>query len=213
MKIQQGDILIRMTKSGEQMWISQRLVVDKCKTDNGYLRICRLRNKKSVRPCDLAKSKEFLPDSGKAWRWGKNQNGYYYCYDNIPDRKPTFYRSRLGSKTELKDALKSLKGKFKDNLKQYAKQEIIKNVVGNVQNVDMQYYMYQAPVSFNQKQAAELAEALAWCRYLTETLKDNSYKNLGINKKRDLYGCAVELLATKQLEGMHVKSAAYLRNK
>ncbi len=214
MKIQQGDILIRMTKSGgEQLWISQRLVVDKCGINDSYIRFSRTSYKKSVRACDLAKSKEFLPDSGKAWRWGKNQHGYYYCYDNIPDRKPTFYRSKLGSKQELKEALNELKGQFKDNLKEFAKREMLKEALKNVQNTDMQYYMYQAPVAFNMQQATELAEALAWCRYLTKTLQEGSYRKLGINKKEDVYSYASELLAKKKLEGMHVKSAAYLRNK
>ncbi len=215
MQIQQGDILIKTTKTGkEQLWINQRLVSNKC--DVGYLYLkdkARRKYKNSVRACDLAKSKEFLPDSGKAWRWGKTQHGYYYCYDNIPDRKPTYYRSKLGTEQELKDALNALKNNNKDNLKNYAKQEMLKAIQNTTQNTDIQYYMYQSPVAFNQKQAGELAEALAWCKYLVNSLESKGYKRLGINKIQDFYTIATELLSAKKLEGLNIESPAYLRNK
>ncbi len=191
MQVQQGDILLRTTKAGsEQLWISQRLVVDKCEIGNLYLKDrARRLYKKSVRACDLAKSKEFLPDSGKAWRWGRNQNGYYYCYDNIPDRKPTFYRSKLGSEQELKEALNELKSGQKESLKEFAK------------------------VLFEQRKAKELSESLAWCRFMKQQVQDKLYGSFGIRNQSDFFSICCDILQSKNLEGLKVKSPAYLRNK
>lgn len=108
MNLQPTDIIIRKTDGMETLWLSQRLVMEVCGVDDNNLHVGRQRYKKSVRACDLAKSKEFLPDSGKAWRWAKTSSGFYYCLDNIPDRAPKFYRSMFGAKESLKEALKGL---------------------------------------------------------------------------------------------------------
>ncbi len=214
MQIQQGDILIKTTKTGrEQLWISQRLVVVELNNSDGLLRKNRTKYKNSVPACDLAKSKEFLPDSGKAWRWGKNRHGYYYCYDNIPDRKPTYYRSKLGTEQELKDALNALKGRQKDSLKEYAKREMLLNALSAVKNTDIRYYMYDADFLFSQQEAKSMAEAVSWCRYLTEKVKNKQIIDLGIRKIEDFYTYAAELISARNLKGLRTKTAASLRNK
>lgn len=74
-----------------------------CGIENLYIKTSRIRYKKSVRSCDLAKAKEFLPDSGKAWRWAKTQQGFYYCLDNIPNKAPKCYRSLFGDAQALRE--------------------------------------------------------------------------------------------------------------
>lgn len=65
MNLQPTDIIIRKTDGTETLWLSQRLVMEVCGIEEDFLRSkARDRYKKSVRACDLAKSKEFLPDSG-----------------------------------------------------------------------------------------------------------------------------------------------------
>ncbi len=123
MNLQPTDIIIRKTDGTETLWLSQRLVMEVCGIEESYLKDrVRPAYKKSVRACDLAKSKEFLPDSGKAWRWAKTSSGFYYCLDNIPDRAPKFYRSMFGAKESLKEALKGLentsKKAFQENIKE-----------------------------------------------------------------------------------------------
>ena len=49
----------------------------------------------------LAKAKEFMPDSGKSWRWAKTQGQFYYCLSNIPNRAPQNYRARFGDAQTL----------------------------------------------------------------------------------------------------------------
>ena len=68
MNFKQGDIIIRKTEASEQtLWLSERLVIEVCEVDSYFLRTtARKRYKKTIRPCDLAKAKEFMPDSGKS---------------------------------------------------------------------------------------------------------------------------------------------------
>lgn len=102
MNFQQGDILMRKTEGTQTLWLSERLVVEVCGISEKYLtEVVRTRYKKSVRACDLAKAKEFLPDSGKAWRWAKTQGQFYYCLENIPNKAPQCYRDRFGDAQAL----------------------------------------------------------------------------------------------------------------
>ena len=213
MNLQPTDIIIRKTDGTETLWLSQRLVMEVCGIDDEYLRLSKVRYKKSVRACDLAKSKEFLPDSGKAWRWAKTSSGFYYCLDNIPDRAPKFYRSMFGAKESLKEALKGLentsKKAFQENIK-----EIIKEQVKAMVNLDdARYYEYDAPVLFNPKKAKELAKAKAWISYIKENYENGGYKNLGLLRKQDFLAVCTEILQDMQLEGLKVSSPAYLRRK
>ncbi len=108
MNLQPTDILIRKTDGTETLWLSQRLVMEVCGISEGYLRqAVRPRYERTIRKCDLAKSKEFLPDSGKAWRWAKTSNGFYYCLDNIPNRAPKHYRSMFGDAETLRELWQS----------------------------------------------------------------------------------------------------------
>ena len=77
MNLQPTDIIIRKTDGTETLWLSQRLVMEVCGISESYFeKAVRDRYKKSVRSCDLAKSKEFLPDSGKAWDSGGAERGF-----------------------------------------------------------------------------------------------------------------------------------------
>ncbi len=101
MNLQQGDIIVKTYDGTQTVWLSQRLVMEVCGINDGFLRFCRTNYKKSVRSCDLAKAKEFMPDSGKSWRWAKTANGFYYCLNNIPNKAPQCYRERFGDKETL----------------------------------------------------------------------------------------------------------------
>ena len=213
MNLQPTDIIIRKTDGTETLWLSQRLVMEVCGIVEGYLRKKRTEYKKSVRACDLAKSKEFLPDSGKAWRWAKTSSGFYYCLDNIPDRAPKFYRSMFGTAEELKEALKGLENTSKKALNENIKDMIKQQVKAMVNLDDARYYEYDAPVLFNPKKAKELAKAKAWISYIKENYENGGYKNLGLLRKQDFLAVCTEILQDMQLEGLKVSSPAYLRRK
>lgn len=213
MNLQPTDIIIRKTDGTETLWLSQRLVMEVCGISEGLLQTNRDRYKKSVRACDLAKSKEFLPDSGKAWRWAKTSSGFYYCLDNIPDRAPKFYRSMFGTKESLKEALKGFesttKKAFQENIK-----EIIKGQVKSLIHLDdTRYYEYESPVLFNPKKAKELAKAKAWVGFIKTQYESGDFRLFGIQRKQDFLTLCTEILQDMQLEGLKVSSPAYLRRK
>lgn len=101
------DILIRQSNATESIWLSERLIIEVCEVSNGQIRKERSIYKKTVRPCDLAKAKDFMPDSGKSWRWGKQYGQFYYCLNNIPNKAPKNYRNMFGDSEALKDAFKT----------------------------------------------------------------------------------------------------------
>lgn len=132
MNLQSTDLLIRQTGGNESLWLSERLIVDVCGVSESYLwKKARPTYSKTVRPCDIAKAKEFMPDSGKSWRWGKVSGQFYYCLSNIPNKAPKNYRSMFGDATALVDQYKiackskeatSLETRFKQHLKTTSKQ-------------------------------------------------------------------------------------------
>ncbi|MDB0613556.1 hypothetical protein PL371_17140 [Tenacibaculum maritimum] len=173
--------------------------------------VVRDRYKKSV--SDRFKNNEFLPDTGKSWRWAKTRNGFYYCYDNIPDRKPVYYKSKFGTSETIKEALKQLKTTSRAALNEIIKQQILHQITNSIKNEDIRYYMYNDLVPFSDKKAKELAEALAWCSFVKETYENESFKSYGLKKKKDFLEICTNILQEKSLEGFKVNSAAYLRNK
>ncbi|CAA0144817.1 putative transposase IS3 family [Tenacibaculum maritimum] len=211
MLLQQGDILIKKSKGQDIFWLSERLVVEVCNIDSSWLSVVRDRYKKSV--SDRFKNNEFLPDTGKSWRWAKTRNGFYYCYDNIPDRKPVYYKSKFGTSETIKEALKQLKTTSRAALNEIIKQQILHQITNSIKNEDIRYYMYNDLVPFSDKKAKELAEALAWCSFVKETYENESFKSYGLKKKKDFLEICTNILQEKSLEGFKVNSAAYLRNK
>ena len=100
-----NDILIRETTDGTTVWVSQRLVMERCEIDSEVLRNGRVRYKQSL-PASwqaVAAQEEFFLGAkpGKSWRWGRKGGQYYYDIDTIPNRKPACYRDRLPTKEEL----------------------------------------------------------------------------------------------------------------
>ncbi len=206
------DIVIRTYKGSTTLWVSQGLIIRECEIAEEHLRtVVRNRFKKSIK--HHYKYGSYLPHTGAAWRWAKVNGTFYYDYACIPDRKPTHYRSKLGTKTELIEAYNDLLA-TRSNQKENLIKNIIKTQVHTlVDNSDTRYYMYECPVVFTQHQATQLATARAWCNYIARQLKGDRYKALGLHKKQDFLGVCADLLTPLQLEGFNISSAAYLRNK
>ncbi|MGV4509031.1 Mu transposase C-terminal domain-containing protein, partial [Ornithobacterium rhinotracheale] len=76
MQLQQGDILLRKNSEGDTLWLSERLVMDVTSLQDWYLKKSRNRYKKSVPAC--YHDRETLPATGKAWRWARVNNAFYY---------------------------------------------------------------------------------------------------------------------------------------
>ncbi|MDB0602285.1 hypothetical protein PL373_14280 [Tenacibaculum maritimum] len=211
MQLQQGDIIVKKSKGEDIFWLSERIIIEVCSITEDYLRKAKSVYKKEV-PARF-QSNEFLPDTGKSWRWAKTRNGFYYCYDNIPDRKPVYYKSKFGTSETIKEALKQLKNTSKTALNEVIKRQLVHQIAKSIKNEDIHYYMYNDLVPFSGTKAKELAEALAWCSFIKQSYEKEDFKTYGIRKKKDFLEVCTTILQEKSLEGFKVNSAAYLRNK
>jgi hypothetical protein len=212
MQLLPNDIIIRNYKDGETIWISQRLVVQVCGINEEYF--WRIRNmfKKSI---DKAyKYGDFLPNTGAAWRWARVNGTFYYDFDCLPDRKPTQYRSRFGTKHELLQHYDRLQIAKNSQKIDFIKSQISTEVQRFIDNTAIKYYMYQNPIAgFTQTQATEMATARAWCMWMIMQLNNDNFKKLGIYKIQDFYNICAEIITPLELECFKIKSPAYLRNK
>ncbi|AFL98404.1 DDE-type integrase/transposase/recombinase [Ornithobacterium rhinotracheale] len=211
MQLQQGDILIRKNTEGDTLWVSERLVVQTCALSNDYLKFVRSKYKKSVPAC--YHNRDTFPATGKAWRWARINHQFYYDYDFLPDRVPKHYRSQFGTKEALKELLKEFQADEKRDLKQYAKEEIMRAVRGQISAENMRYFQFHAPVGFNATKAMELAEAMAWLNYIKLNYELGDFKHLGIRQKQEFLQLCAEILAPRNLEGLSIGNAHSLRNK
>lgn len=206
------DIIVRKYKGKTTLWLSQRLVMQECGISDEYNR--RIRNffKSSIH--NNYRRGAFLPDTGRSWRWGRKNNTFYYDFDRIPDRLPTRYRSKLGTKQTLIEAWEALNAKNHDDKMALIKADIQSRVEALIDNADLAYYLYQNPIGgFTQQQAREMASGRAWCRYINRQLRDDNFKSLGITQKNQFYQLCTELIAPQELEGFKVTNADYLRQK
>ena len=212
MNLLHNDIIIRNYKDGETIWLSQRLVMQVCGVEKEYLETTARRNfKRSIQKG--YKYGDFLPNTGSAWRWGKANGTFYYDYECLPDRKPTHYRSKFGTKHELLQAYEALQSSNKSNKQNQLKAIIESQVNTFIDNTDTRYFMYESLIGFNQTQAQQMATAKAWCVWMSQQLENDNFKSLGINKKQDFYQVCTDIVAPMKLEGFKINSAAYLRNK
>lgn len=102
MFINPNDITTRRHADGNTCWLRQSLVIRLLGVSEIYLRVkARPQYLKDVLPC--YRSKDFLPlsQNNKSWRWGKFDGDFWYEYDAIPNKAPTFYASKLPSISEL----------------------------------------------------------------------------------------------------------------
>lgn len=192
MQLLHNDIQIRNYKDGETLWISHRLLLQVCQVTDEYLRKTRTLFKQSIQKG--YKHGDFLPKTGSAWRWGKTNGTFYYDFDSLPDRKPTHYRSKFGTKHELLQAYEALQSAEKNN-KDSRLKSIIQNQVNSfIDNTDITYYMYSVAVGFTQKQAQQMAVARAWCIWINQQLINDNFKLLGLTKNKTSYKYVLKLL-------------------
>lgn len=121
MQLHSSDIYIQKDRTARAVWIAHEYMMSLGCTD-GYLRKERALYNKTVAPS--FRKRDILPDTGRAWRWAKLNNRYWYAYDNIPDKAPAHYKSQLPSAEEImtialqeqKQEPNELENHFKDYL-------------------------------------------------------------------------------------------------
>lgn len=216
MNIQNGDIVIKTFQQTSTMWVSERFICNMIGDDmNEYLRTKGRSNYKlSVSPCH--RSKDILPDTGKAWRYARINGQFYYDFDRIPDRKNTRYRSRLGNRDELLQAMDELVAAEQRYSEQCAIRSVEDYVKAHIRNTDIlrfRYYEINGVCKYNKDKAKELAEAMAWARSIKELVANDGYKDFGYRTKEDFYKACAQILHKKKLEGFAVTTGGSLRKK
>lgn len=198
------------------MWVSERFICNMIGDGmNEYLRTKGRSNYKlSVSPCH--RSKDILPDTGKAWRYARINGQFYYDFDRIPDRKDTRYRSRLGNRDELLHAMDELVAAEQRYSEQCAIRGVEDYVRARIRNTDIlrfRYYEINGVCKYNKDKAKELAEAIAWARSIKELVANGGYKDFGYRTKEDFYKACAQILHKKKLEGFAVTTGGSLRKK
>lgn len=200
------DIIIKQ----DTIWISESELIDTVGVTANYLKVARHNFTKT-----LSKSKlktNIKPDTGKAWRYARVNNGFYYDYDRIPDRMPAYHRSKLPSRNEL--ITQNSKNKEIDRAREreyimsYIWSEAIK-----IDQEDVNYFAWHAPVTFRPEKAIELATARSLANLLKRWVEKKTYKKAGIHRKEEFWTLAAELTGRKKLEGLRHDTAASLRKK
>lgn len=213
-----NDILVRETSDGTTVWVSQRLVMECCAVDDGYLRqACRDRYKRSL-PASwqaVAAQEEFFLGAkpGKSWRWGRKGGQYYYDIDTIPNRKPACYRDCLPTKEEL---LAEVEGhNLSRSRERHAALRGILTAAAQelTDNADALWIQTQSGLQISVAVCRDYARALAWCRFITATVREGRTAEYGLPTAEAFYGTCAAVLADLRLSNFRVTTGGSLRNK
>ncbi len=147
-------------------WISQEALL---RILNGlsekHLRtVCRDRYHQSVSPAK--RSKDILPDTGRAWRWARIKGRFYYAYDNIPDQAPARYKSQLPVQTDLED----LRKKAAKSSRLNALESMVKERLKDLETAYLSRYY-----SYTSQQMQDLSRACAALEILIEAGAAENY--------------------------------------
>lgn len=173
MKLLPSDIITRKEQGQDVIWISERLI----EASATYHR--KVRSQYNGK-----RQGDTTTDTGKSWRWAKFNGQYYYDYNRIPDRAPSFYRSNLPVKENItKVANTSLRQSEADQEDLFLS-EIASQVRQLVNSKDAHYFTFEAPVTFSPATAQHMAEARAWLNNMRNFFEKELYRNYSIKAAR-----------------------------
>lgn len=173
MDIQPQDIFIQKERNNRTLWVSHDMLLRVCTgLSDGYLRKERTKYKKSIAPS--FHDRNILPDSGKAWRFAKIEGSFFYCYNNIPDKAPSKYKSQLPAQDDMINAAQSapasqeteLEAHFKTYLKEHYKEYL--HCYGDCTKTQQENLS---------KAAAVMESAICWIKQHNVNLKKYDFIN------------------------------------
>lgn len=216
MNIRQNDIVVKRILDSTTLWISERYICEVLGQGmSEYLwKRGRTNYKKSVPPSQ--QTKDILPDTGKAWRYARLNNQFYYDFDRIPDRRDTQYRSRLGDKDTLLLAVDQQAASHRQATVRETASLIQRYIQARISNTDVnlfRYYEVGGVCKFNFDKARQLAEALTWARSIKELIANGRFREFGIQTQESFYEACAAILYKRQLEGFTITTGGSLRKK
>ncbi len=188
-------IYIKNDKGQKTVWLAEQYIVDDLNIKANNICVMRSRYKETVKPSIVDKVKtgqrQLLPDSGKAWRYGKINGQYFYCYDNIPDRAPKYLRSQLPEKQELLQ--------LAEKQGAYDSQTIRENLINLLKETfdeefdhkDIRFYMYEFGLS--PEKSEFYAKRRAWLQVISNFDRDKIYRKKGIRTETEFFQIASSL--------------------
>ncbi len=162
MNFNHNDIIIRK-EAKQEVWVSERLVIEVCGISGDYLRTaCRARYKASV-------SKSYhrfniLPITGKSWRFTKINNQFYYDLDFLPNQKPTYYREMFGDKESLIDGFKNQSKTENENILEIQFKAFLKQTYND--------YLH-CYIDYRNEHRTALAKACAVIEFCVQYIENN----------------------------------------
>lgn len=203
------DIIIKQHGDRRNIWLSERYLTQTSGIGMDYLRVVRVMYKNSL-PLS-ARGFDVLPDCAKSWRWARIGGAFYYDYDRVPNKAPSFYQDKLPSELEL---LRMGRELCTDADVMTCARIKLEGAAATYLNPDVfTFYMFKTGVRVSAERAQVLAQSWAYAKLLSDVLRDKSWVQFGLDNKGDLFRAMAGLLAEKQLEGMRIKNANGLRNK
>lgn len=219
--ITKKDIKLRAQGDNITVWLSECAVVESCGVSKIYLdvRIRTLyRNSLPESWRNAIKNNEYyLGDSGRGWRYGYKDGIFWYSYDNIPDRAPSFYRSKLPTKAELIELARGGNVMGRENMLML-REEVSSGVDSLMESRDMDELMlYRHPVSNNYiirtSEARSMAEATAWVLYIKEVIMTRAFIALGVATIAEFYELCAKMIESRNMSSIQRSNGRSLRNR
>lgn len=212
-----NDILLRTTSEGVTLWVSQRLVVERCGVSEDILRTTARKRYKQSLPASwqkVAGNAEFwLGDTGKSWRWGRRGGQYYYDYARIPDRAPSCYRSLLPTREELEAFVEDNNLSQSRERRAALRGSLTAAVAELEDSSDVRWIQTQSGFQIELAMCRDYGRALAWCRLVKSVIRDGRVVDYGVATNGDFYDSCAAIIADLHLSNFRVTTGASLRKK
>ena len=224
--ITKDDIRLRVQGDDVAVWISESAVVGLCGVSSLYIRRIRVLYKQSL-PESWRKAVDnneyYLGDSGKAWRYGYKDGKFWYSWDNIPNKAPTFYKSQLPTKEDLIELARGGDGVVVGSAMSrervlMLREEIACGVDGFLDNRDAELLkLYRHPVSgscvVKAREAKDMGEATAWVLYIKSVIANHLYQQLGLSTIAEFYEVCATMIDSRKIKSIQRRNGRSLRNR
>lgn len=187
--------VIKQYADKRTVWLSEAYVKEVCGVSDGYMKVARNRATKN---------------KNASWQFMKMDGTYYYNHACVPNVAPNFYQEKFPTYIELVREAHEPTFAITTGM---AKEKLRNEMQLIYEKSDVNYYMWEGPVSFPLEKAEALAQGLALHRAIDAVVKSGSVLRFGLCKIADFYQVAAELVAELGLYGFSTKSPMTLRHR
>jgi len=189
-----------------ELWVSNYIISKFCGVSPGYLTKARCDYKSSVTVADKIGYGRtvFLPNSGKAWRWCFHNGQYYYNIDSIPDRAPTYYRSKLPDKNTILMQVQAIP------LARLPREAIQRKLCSFFNNNEISVF-YEAGLT--KIEARRMFKTAGWIRLIKYICKFGLYKAYGFEEFYSFINYCMREIKARNMEVLYSLTPSELMEK